>query len=77
MEPTTSHLAEVLETLKARPAKMILRAAYLGDRPSQWLSERAHIPVVTLPFTVGGDDQAKDLFSLYDDTIRRMLKALS
>jgi zinc/manganese transport system substrate-binding protein len=55
----------------------VLRAAYLSDRPSQWLSERAHIPVVTLPFTVGGDDQAKDLFSLFDDTVQRLLKAQS
>jgi len=77
MEPTTSHLAQVLETLKGQPAKMVLRAAYLSDRPSQWLSERAHIPVVTLPFTVGGDDQAKDLFSLFDDTVQRLLKAQS
>ncbi|HZZ91972.1 MAG TPA: zinc ABC transporter substrate-binding protein [Usitatibacter sp.] len=77
MEPTTSHLADVLETLKRQPAKMILRAAYLSDRPSQWLSERAHIPVVTLPFTVGGDDAAKDLFGLFDDTVQRLLKAQS
>jgi zinc/manganese transport system substrate-binding protein len=75
MEPTTSHLSTVLETLKARPAKMVVRAAYLTERPSQWLSERANIPVVTLPFTVGGDDQAKDLFSLFDDTVQRLLKA--
>jgi zinc/manganese transport system substrate-binding protein len=77
MEPTTSHLAQVLETLKGSPAKMIVRAAYLSDRPSQWLSERAHIPVVTLPFTVGGDDQSKDLFSYFDDTVALLLKANS
>ena len=75
MEPTTSHLSQVLETLKAQPAKMILRAAYQSERPSQWLSERAHIPMVTLPFTVGGDDQAKDLFGFYEDTVQRLLKA--
>lgn len=77
MEPTTSHLAEVLETLKGTPARMILRAGYLSDRPSQWLSERAHVPVVALPFTVGGDEQAKDLFSFFDDTVQRLLKAAS
>jgi zinc/manganese transport system substrate-binding protein len=26
-----------------------------------------------LPFTVGGNDKAKDLFSLFDDTIQRLL----
>ncbi len=74
IEPTTAHLASVLETLQREPAKMVLRAAYQGDRASQWIAERAKIPVVTLPFTVGGDDAAKDLFSFFDDTIARLLK---
>jgi zinc/manganese transport system substrate-binding protein len=74
MEPTTSHLSEVLARLQRQPAKMILRAAYQGDRPSQWLAERARIPIVTLPFTVGGTEGARDLFGLYDDTIARLLK---
>jgi zinc/manganese transport system substrate-binding protein len=74
MEPTTAHLAAVLATLQAQPAKMVLRAAYQGDRPSQWLAERTKIHAVTLPFTVGGTDGAKDLFGLFDDTIDRLLK---
>jgi len=28
-----------------------------------------------LPYTVGGTPQAKDLFTLFDDTIDRLLKA--
>ena len=77
VEPTTSHLAEVLETLQKQPAKMVLRAAYQSDRASQWISDRAKIKAVALPFTVGGDDAAKDLFGLYDDTIARLLKGNS
>lgn len=77
IEPTTSHLAEVLETLQKRPAKMVLRAAYQSDRASQWIAERAKIKAVALPFTVGGDDDAKDLFALFDDTIARLLKGES
>jgi len=30
---------------------------------------------VRLPFTVGGNDAAKDLFSLFDDTVARLLAA--
>jgi zinc/manganese transport system substrate-binding protein len=41
----------------------------------EWLSERTKIPGVTLPYTVGGSPEAKDLFSLFDDTIARLLKA--
>jgi zinc/manganese transport system substrate-binding protein len=74
IEPTTAHLSEVLATLQRQPAKMVLRAAYQSDRASQWISERTKITEVTLPFTVGGDDQAKDLFGLFDDTTARLLK---
>ena len=35
---------------------------------------QANIPVVMVPFTVGGTDAAKDLFGLFDDTIQRLLK---
>ena len=77
MEPTTAHLAAVLGALERRPAKLVLRAAYQGDRAAQWLAQRAKVSVVVLPFTVGGDEAAKDLFGLYDDTVQRLLKGLS
>jgi zinc/manganese transport system substrate-binding protein len=74
IEPTTAHLTEVLATLQRQPVKMVIRAAYQSDRASQWIAERAKINAVMLPFTVGGDDAAKDLYGLYDDTIARLLK---
>jgi len=74
VEPTVAYLSEVLATVQRQPAKMVLRAAYQGDRPSQWIAERAKIATVALPFTVGGDAEAKDLTSLFDDTIARLLK---
>jgi zinc/manganese transport system substrate-binding protein len=74
IEPTTSHLSDVLATLERTPAKMVIRAAYQSDRASQWIAERAKINAVVLPFTVGGDDAAKDLFGLFDDTVQRLLK---
>jgi len=74
VEPTTAHLAEVLELLQRQPAKMVLRAAYQNGRASEWIAERAKINAVVLPFTVGGDEQAKDLYGLFDDTIARLLK---
>jgi len=74
IEPTIAHLSEVLETVQRQPVKMVIRAAYQSDRASQWIAERAKINAVALPFTVGGDDAAKDLFGLFDDTIQRLLK---
>ena len=75
VEPTVSHLQEVLATLKAQPARMVIHAAYQDPRASEWLSKNAAIPVVRLPFTVGGSDGAKDLFGLFDDTLARLLAA--
>jgi zinc/manganese transport system substrate-binding protein len=75
MEPTASHLAELLETLKATPARMVLRAAYESPKASAWLASRANIPAVELPYTVGGSPGAKDLFGLFDDTLARLLQA--
>jgi len=76
VEPTAAHLQEVLEQLKHEPARMVVRAAYQNERASNWLAERAGIPAVMLPFTVGGSDKANDLFGLYDDTVQRLLQAL-
>jgi zinc/manganese transport system substrate-binding protein len=76
VEPTSTHLAEVLAQLQRQPAKMVIRAAYNDGRASEWLAERAHIPAVELPFTVGADAQSKDLFGLFDETVQRLLKAL-
>jgi len=73
MPPTTSHMSELLTRLAKDPAKVVVRSAYNESRAAEWLSERAKIPSVLLPFTVGGTDKAKDLFGLYDDTIARLL----
>ena len=75
VEPTASHLQEVLATLKGVPAKMVLYAAYQDPRASEWLSKNAGIPAVKVPFTVGGTDGAKDLFGLFDDTVSRLVTA--
>lgn len=75
VEPSSAYLAEILAQQAVQPAKMVIRPAYQYDAPSLWIAERAKIPAVTLPFTIGGTPEAKDLFSLYEDTLRRLLKA--
>lgn len=75
VEPTSTHLMEVLTQLQRQPAKMIIRAAYSDERASRWLAERAKIPVVVLPYTVGGSERAKDLFGLFDDSVQRLMDA--
>jgi zinc/manganese transport system substrate-binding protein len=73
VEPSPAHLQTVVATLKATPARMVVHAAYQDGKPSDWLSKNAGVARVTLPFTVGGSEGAKDLFGLFDDTIARLL----
>jgi len=75
IEPSAVHLAQVLEKLKAEPAKMVLRTPYQSPRGSRWIAERTGIADVELPYTVGGSAKARDLFSLFDDTLARLKAA--
>jgi zinc/manganese transport system substrate-binding protein len=75
VEPSAAHLGSLLAQLKRQPAQMVLRAAYQDQRASQWLSGRAGIPAVVIPYSVGADDQSKDLFALFDTTVARLLAA--
>lgn len=76
MEPSATHLAKLLDSLAVRPARTILRAAYQPTKPSEWLSQKAGIPAVELPFTVGGAPGTDDLFGLFDVTLTRLLNAM-
>jgi zinc/manganese transport system substrate-binding protein len=75
VEPSSPHLSAVLQQLQVQPARLILRAAYQDGRASQWLAERSKLPIVVLPYTVGGSERAQDLFSLFDETVDLLLKA--
>lgn len=76
VEPTSSHLNELVARQQTDPARLIVRSSYQSPAASEWLAQRVSVPAVMLPATVGGTDAAKDLFSLYDDAIQRMLNAL-
>lgn len=76
VEPSSRQLADILQRQQSVQGRMVIASAYINDAPSTWLSEKAGIPVVVLPFTVGGNEQVKSLTALYDDTLQRLLSAL-
>jgi zinc/manganese transport system substrate-binding protein len=71
--PTPAHLAELLEALDRNPAKAVVYSPYNSPKAAEFLSARAKIPAVMLPFTVGGTERAGDLFGLFDDMIERLV----
>jgi ABC-type metal ion transport system, periplasmic component/surface adhesin len=73
--PSAGYLAGLVSRLGTKPPKLILRNAYNDPKAADWLAGRISVPVVVLPFSVGGTPEAKDLFALFDDTLRRLLAA--
>jgi zinc/manganese transport system substrate-binding protein len=73
--PTVNDLNNVFNKLKVTPAKMVINAAYQSSRATDWLVNKTGINKTTLPFTIGGNSESTDLFTLFDDTIQRLLDA--
>ena len=72
--PTSTHLAKVLTRVQQQPVKAVIYAVNQPSRAAEWLAEKAAIPTVELPYTVGGNDTAVDLFTLYGNTIDLLLE---
>lgn len=72
--PRISHLENVLASVKNQDITAILLTPYQQNKAAAWLSEHANIPVVTLPYTVGGSKSVKDLKSLFDETLQLLIE---
>ena len=71
--PTIIHLEGLLQQLSTKPAGIIIRTPYDPEDASEWLSERTGTPAVVLPYTIGGDIDTIDLFSLFDRSLALLL----
>lgn len=69
LAPTSGHLASLLTRAEQGDILAVVVASYQDERGAKWLGEKAHLPVLMLPMSVGGNDSSKDLFSLYDSVI--------
>ena len=76
VEPSAAYLSKLLAQTVTNSPKLVLRAAYQSAQASEWFGRETKVPVVVVPFTIGGNEKSKDLFSLFDDTVERLLEAL-
>lgn len=76
VEASAGQLGDLLQRVKAQPPRLVLRAAYEAPRAAEWFAREAKVPLAVLPFTVGGDEAARDLTTLFDDTLARLLQGL-
>lgn len=73
--PTIPHLEGLLQQLKVKPAKVIIRAPYESDKASKWLSKKTSTSAIVLPYTIDGDGESGDLFALFNRSISLLKKA--
>lgn len=70
--PSSRDLKRLLAAVKGQSISGIILAEYQSDRAAKWLSKKSGIPVIKLPYTVGGDDKSIDLVSLYRNSLERL-----
>ncbi|MCU7812053.1 MAG: zinc ABC transporter substrate-binding protein [Candidatus Thiodiazotropha sp. (ex Notomyrtea botanica)] len=71
---SAGHLAALRKTLQGVPASAIIYTHYQNPKAAKRLSQLTGIPAVELPYTVGGADGVVDLFTLFDETLKRLLE---
>lgn len=76
LPPTAAHLGKLTSRFADGGADVIIRAPYQHAKASEWLEERTGIPSLVLPLTIGGSEEATDLYAWFDDIIRRLTEAV-
>ena len=75
--PGPARLAEIIASVPRQDIKIIVYGVFDDPAPSRFVSEKTGVPVVMLPYTVGGTPAAADFISFYRDSVERLLSGLN
>lgn len=75
--PGPAHLAAIIDEVARDDIKFVVYAAHEDPGPSQYVAEKAGIPLIKLPYTVGGTPDAADFQAFYRSTVERLLDGLN
>jgi len=76
IEPTPSHTAQLISMIRAKKIKIIGKEPYFSPRTPESIARQTSASVVELPPSVGGAEDAKDYFALFDALLGRLLDSL-
>lgn len=76
LPPTIRDLNNLYTSVKGINNLLILRSPYDPAKGAAWLSEKTSRPAIVLPYTIGGNENVTDLFSLFDESIRLIKSSL-
>jgi zinc/manganese transport system substrate-binding protein len=75
--PGPEHLAAIIAEMPQQDVKFVLYAAHEDPGPSQYVAEKVGIPLIKLPYTIGGTPEATDFQTFYRSTVERLLDGLN
>jgi ABC-type Zn uptake system ZnuABC Zn-binding protein ZnuA len=73
IDPTPSHLAKIVNTVKQEDVGVILQEPFYSTRNAKFVADRTGAKVVVAPGSVGQTPAAKDYFSLFDAIIGKVV----
>lgn len=76
LPPTTKHLNELIETMRAQGVKVIMANPYFDPRFAQFVAERTGAQVVSMAHMVGARSGTNDYVSMIDYDVRQLAGAL-
>lgn len=72
--PTPMHTLEVIKLALAKDVKLVLMENFYDVRPARLIESKSKAKVAVVPNSVGGVDEAKDYFGLFDVIIGTIVK---
>lgn len=73
--PSPSHLAGIIETMRTRGVRLVVREPHEPERDVAFVAAKANATVVTLAASVGALPNALDYISLFDADVDALTKA--
>jgi zinc/manganese transport system substrate-binding protein len=72
ISPTSRHIAEIVDLIKKQDIKLIIQDVYHSSKTAQYISKTTGVKVVIIPHDIGAVKEATDIFSLFDEIVRRL-----
>ncbi|PVZ72033.1 zinc ABC transporter substrate-binding protein [Pelagibaculum spongiae] len=72
--PSSSYLVKLLKQIRQQKPAFIMVAAYQDQKAAKWLAKKSGLPLVVLPYTIGGNDSSNNLVELFADTLEQMVQ---
>jgi ABC-type Zn uptake system ZnuABC Zn-binding protein ZnuA len=76
LPPTTRHLSEVIDTMRAQGVKVILANPYFDPRFAQFVAERTGARVASMAHQVGAREGTGDYISMIHYDVQQLVAAL-